>query len=253
MKTLGIIPARYASSRLPGKVLEKIGSKTMLQRVYERTLQAGLDQVVIATDDERVVSHVESFGAKVVNTSENLQSGTERCAEALRKLEVSYDVIVNVQGDEPFINPEQIRRLAASLQDADPHAAIATLTQPITDPDVLKSPNTVKVIQDQQGRAIYFSRFPIPYQQKTKLPDWVNQHAYFQHIGIYAYRASVLPELVKLPESTLEKAESLEQLRWLEHGYAIQLVHTDGKGIGVDTPEDLEAAREYLKQYPGEG
>lgn len=252
MKKVAIIPARYASSRLPGKVLEKIGNKTMLQWVYGRTSRAELDQVVIATDDDRVANHAHQIGAQVVMTGENLQTGTERCAEALNQLNDDFDVVINVQGDEPFIDPVQIRNVGTSFEASDASFSIATLIQPITDPDVLQSPNAVKVIKDQKGHAIYFSRFPIPYQQKTKLPDWVNQHPYFQHIGIYAYRASVLPDLVNLPESTLEKAESLEQLRWMEHGYAIHLVKTDGKGIGVDTSEDLEAAREYLRQNPGE-
>lgn len=249
MKTLGIIPARYASSRLPGKVLEKIGDKTMIQWVYERACKAGLDEVLIATDDDRVAEKAGDFGAKVVKTGTELVSGTERCAEALSKLTSDFDLVVNIQGDEPFIDPKQIQNLVTTLKNPENPSNIATLVQPISDSQILLSPNVVKAVEDQQGNALYFSRNAIPYQRNEAPEQWVKKHFYLQHIGIYAYKSKVLPELVKLPESTLEKAESLEQLRWMDHGYSIRLVHTQGKGIGVDTPEDLEAARTYFKQY----
>lgn len=230
-----IIPARYASTRFPGKPLVLIQGKPMIQHVYEKASQANADKVVVATDDERILNCVLSFGGRAVMTSPTLPSGTDRCGEAARLLKLgSDDVIVNVQGDEPFITKEVINLLISKFDN--PQVSIATLTTPITNPAEINDPNKVKLVFDKNDRAIYFSRYSIPYLRNK---EQVNQYTFYKHIGIYAYRHQTLQELIKLPESTLEKCEKLEQLRWIENGYSIYVSECQYNGIGIDTPEDL--------------
>ena len=244
MKKVGIIPARYQSSRFPGKVLAKIHGKSVLQRVYERAAKAGLDQVVIATDYNDIYNHVTEFGGEVVMTSTRHTTGTERCAEALTKLPEHYDIAVNIQGDEPFIAPEQISFLADSL--VGKGFSISTLIRPITDPDDLYSPDVVKVVKNRDNKAMLFSRTAIPYLRDVKLAQWINRYTFYCHLGIYAYKTDVLQSIVNLSHGILEQAESLEQLRWLEHGYTIHLIESKGTGIAIDTPEDLEKAKQQV-------
>jgi len=244
MKTAAIIPARYHSSRFPGKLLADIHGKTILQRVFEKAQAAGLDEVVVATDHEAILEHVSHFGGQAIMTATHHASGTERCAEALSQLSDAFDVIINLQGDEPFIAPEQIQHLREACQD--PQTKIATLMQRVSDPDDLYSPNVVKVIPNQKHEALLFSRTAIPYLRNVKLPQWTTSYDFYSHLGIYAYRSETLQAIVQLPESPLEQAESLEQLRWLDHGYAIKLLESGGTGIAIDTPEDLEKARQHV-------
>ncbi|MBW7845093.1 MAG: 3-deoxy-manno-octulosonate cytidylyltransferase [Bacteroidia bacterium] len=233
-KIVGIIPARYASSRFPGKPLIDIGGKSMIQRVYEQCLKTSiLNHVVVATDDERIARKVNEFGGNVVLTASHHQSGTDRCAEALSKLNNTYDVVINIQGDEPFINPKQIELLAEAF--LNPHTEIASLIKEITAEEEINNPNVVKAIFNKLDEAIYFSRSPIPYKRNKDFPTH-----YYKHIGIYAYRADVLPKLTQLKMGTLEQIESLEQLRWIENRLVIRLCKTDLETIAVDTPEDLE-------------
>lgn len=239
-RILGIIPARYASTRFPGKPLIDIGGKSMIQRVYEQCQKTSvLSDVMVATDDERIANHVKAFGGKVMMTAEHHQSGTDRCAEVLSKLMETCDVVINIQGDEPFINPKQIELLAAAFDE--PTVQIATLIKKIKDEEEVKNPNVVKAIANKHGEAIYFSRSPIPYRRNPGV-----QITYFKHVGIYAYRADVLPELTQLPLGLLEQAESLEQLRWVENGYKIGLRETDLETIAIDTPDDLERVLKML-------
>lgn len=236
-KILGIIPARYASTRFPGKPLADIGGKSMIHRVYEQAAKAScLHDVVVATDDIRIYDHVEDFGGKVVMTRDNHPSGTDRCHEALEKTGGEYDYVINVQGDEPFINPVQIDTLGSLL---DGKTELATLVKKITEPSRLHSPNVVKVVFDVNGMALYFTRSPIPYCRGAERPDWLAAAEYFMHVGIYAYRTDILEEITKLPAGTLELTESLEQLRWLQNGYRIRTAVTDIDSHGIDTPEDL--------------
>ena len=248
MKFIGIIPARYASTRFPAKPLALLGGKTVIQRVYEQV--AGiLDEAYVATDDERIEAAVKAFGGKVVMTSVNHKSGTDRCYEAFTKVGEGYDVIVNIQGDEPFIQPSQLEAIKACFDDD--KTQIATLVKPFTptdDFDALENVNSPKVVVDKQMNALYFSRSIIPYQRNADKCEWLQGHTYYKHIGLYAYRAEVLKEITSLPQSSLEKAESLEQLRWLENGYTIKVGITDVETIGIDTPEDLERAERFLKQ-----
>ncbi len=238
MTILGIIPARYASTRFPAKALANIGGKSMIQRVVEQARQAtSLSRVVVATDDERIRTHVAGFGGEVVMTSVHHQSGTDRCQEAVQQLGVSADYVVNIQGDEPFIQPAQIDLLTSVL---DGITELATLVKVIDDPQMLLSPNTAKVVLSATGNALYFSRHPIPYVRGQSVETWLTNHTYYKHIGLYAYRTDVLAQLTRLPPSSLERAESLEQLRWLENGYRIRTVTTDLDTHGIDTPEDLE-------------
>lgn len=238
-----IIPARYASTRFPGKPLVSIGGISMVERVYRQALQAvGEGRVWVATDDQRIAEHVSSFGA-VCMTGE-CASGTDRCAEAARRLGLSDGVIVNVQGDEPFVRPEQIRSLAELF--ADPEVQIASLRKPIDDQDMLVSVNTVKVVCDRFHNALYFSRWPIPYRRednRAALPD-------YRHLGVYAFRAQVLQQVAALPHGMLETAESLEQLRWLENGFRIRMAETHFQSPAVDVPEDLVHVENYLKTHP---
>lgn len=247
MKFIGIIPARYASSRFPGKPLAMIGDMTMIERVY-RQASKELDEVVVATDDERIRDAVSSFGGRAVMTSDKHRSGTDRCREAYANVGSDADVIINIQGDEPFIAPEQIAALKSCF--ADPEVQIATLARPF-DPargfEALFDPNTPKVIMDKDMNAIYFSRSIIPYVRNYDWKEWLQHAKYHTHVGLYAYRADTLDAITRLPQSPLELAESLEQLRWIENGYKIRVGITENPTIGIDTPDDLKAAIEYLK------
>jgi len=242
-KVLGIIPARYASTRFPGKPLALIRGKSMIMRVYERAKEcSSLSRVIVATDDQRIFSHVSESGGEVMMTSAEHRSGTERIGEAVNLIRAEepgsvYDLVVNIQGDEPLLNPLQIDEVLKCF--SDPSVQIGTLMKIITEKDELFNPNVVKLVTDRQGRALYFSRSPIPFLRGVPEQQWKDDHPYFKHIGIYAYRTEVLRELVSLPAATLELAESLEQLRWLEHGYRIQVEQTDTESVAVDTPEDL--------------
>jgi 3-deoxy-manno-octulosonate cytidylyltransferase (CMP-KDO synthetase) len=241
--SLGVIPARYASSRFPGKPLVIIDGKSMIMRVYEQALKcASLNKVIIATDNDLIYNHVKECGGEVMLTSASHVSGTSRIGEVVDHLfakgqENNFDVIVNIQGDEPFIDPLQID-LVVSLFSR-PEVEIGTLIREISFNEDIFNPNVVKVVVDSLGKALYFSRSPIPYLRGIKQEDWLNHHEYFRHIGLYAYRTEVLKSIVSLPESTLEKAESLEQLRWLYKGYIIHTAVTDIETIGIDVPEDL--------------
>lgn len=241
MRIAGIIPARYASTRFPGKPLAVIGGKSMIRRVYEQAMKAEvLKKIVVATDDQRIYDHVHSWNGNVVMTDENHPSGTDRCREAMEAAAPDFDYVINIQGDEPFINPDQIKLLANLL---DGETELATLIKAIEDPADIVNPNVVKVVKGGD-KALYFSRSPIPHFRNTSIEKWIQNHIYFRHIGIYAYRADVLKEITRLPPSELEKAESLEQLRWLENGFSIKVAETSFNSIGIDTPEDLEKAVE---------
>lgn len=239
---IGIIPARYASTRFPGKPLADIRGKSMIRRVYEKAAGCLVD-LVVATDDERIRQHVEDFGGHVVMTSVDHCSGTDRCAEALGRVEEKqkrkFDVVINIQGDEPFISTGQIELLKNCFDRKD--TQIATLIRKIREEEIVDDPNKPKVVTDKEGFALYFSRFPVPYLREIP-SDRLSAHSYYQHIGLYAYRSEVLKEIAALPQSSLEKAESLEQLRWLEEGYKIKTAITDEINFGIDTPGDLEEA-----------
>ncbi|MDR1757195.1 MAG: 3-deoxy-manno-octulosonate cytidylyltransferase [Culturomica sp.] len=246
MHPLILIPARYASTRFPGKPLAELAGKPMIRHVAERASEAYPD-VYVATDDERILRAVQAFGGKAVMTAASHASGTDRCFEAYRSVAAetgaSYDVVVNVQGDEPFVRPEQIRSLVNCF--ARPEIQIATLAARITRQEDITDPNKVKVVFSEQGRALYFSRSPIPCCRGAEISDWLERADYYKHIGMYAYRPEVLREITSLPCGKLEKAESLEQLRWLEHHYAIAVELTGYESIGIDTPADLEEARKW--------
>lgn len=246
MKFLGIIPARYASSRFPGKPLADMNGKPMIQRVYEQVANL-LDKVVVATDDQRIYDAVNRFGGNATMTSPAHQSGTDRCLEAYLNLQEKYDVVVNIQGDEPFIKASQIELLKNCFNDL--NTQIATLAKAFDQEDdfeVLFNPNTPKVLFDTNNYAIYFSRSVIPYIRGKHHTEWLKTTIYYKHIGIYAYRIDVLKKITALPPSTLEKAESLEQLRWIENGYRIKVGITPEETIGIDTPEDLEKALKIM-------
>lgn len=242
MNFIGIIPSRYGSTRFMGKPLADIGGKPMIQRVYEQASKA-MDEVWVATDDQRIMEAVQRFGGNVVMTSESHRSGTDRCAEAVLKVSEltgkNYDVIVNIQGDEPFMQPDQIELIMAGFKE-DPSTEIATLIQPILRNEEIFKPDMVKVVLDHRSNAIYFSRSPIPHQFGVDESKWIERFKFYGHIGLYAYRNDVLQKLSKLTESILEKSESLEQLRWLENGFHIKTQITHYDSFGIDTPEDLE-------------
>lgn len=245
MKILGVIPARYESTRFPGKVLADIQGKSMVQRVYEQAVKSKyLAKVVIATEDEKVVEHVKQFDGEVLLTRADHASGTDRCFEALQLQGEDYDYVVNIQGDEPFIDPRQIDELAVLL---DGTVELATLIKKITTNDELFNLGEVKTVFNKEMEALYFSRQPIPYFRNAAELDWLQQQDYFKHIGIYAYRTDILEQISNLPVSNLEKAESLEQLRWLENGLKIKLAYTDFESICIDTREDLEKVLTTLK------
>lgn len=248
MKFLGIIPARYASTRFPAKPLAMLGGKTVIQRVYEQ-VSGVMDDAYVATDDERIEAAVKAFGGKVVMTSVHHKSGTDRCYEAMTRIGGQFDVVVNIQGDEPFIQPSQLHSIQACFQD--PATQIATLVKSFTPQDglqALQNPNSPKVVLDKNRNALYFSRSVIPYLRGVDSAEWLSRHTYYKHIGLYAYRTEVLKEITALPQSSLELAESLEQLRWLENGYVIKAGITEVETIGIDTPQDLQRAEEFLKQ-----
>lgn len=247
VRALGIIPARYASTRLPGKPLVDLGGKSMIQRVVEQARRSSLSRVVVATDDERILEHVRDFGGEAVLTAHHHPSGTDRVFDAYQQLGVAVDCIINIQGDEPFIHPAQIDALVA-LFVPEKAPQLATLVKPVLTAEELFSPHLPKVVLDAAGYALYFSRHPLPYQRQALPDQWLTQHRYLRHIGLYAYRPDVLAAITKLPPSSLEQAESLEQLRWLENGYRILTAETELETIGIDTPEDVERARRHLAQ-----
>jgi 3-deoxy-manno-octulosonate cytidylyltransferase (CMP-KDO synthetase) len=239
MKILGVIPSRYGSTRFPGKPLVDIGGKPMIQRVYEQCKKAKfLSKVVVATDDDRIFEVVSSFGGEVIMTSSSHQSGTDRCNEVVNKIGADFDVVINIQGDEPFINPEQVDQLCDCFND--PKTEIATLIKPITSEEELFNPNRPKVDIDQNNFAKMFSRDAIPSLPGIKKESWIKEHLFYKHIGIYGYKKSVLEKISVLPQSQLELKERLEQLRWLENGYAIKVATTSYEAIAIDCPEDLE-------------
>src|ERR1035437_7740946 len=243
LRFVGIIPARYASTRFPGKPLVDIDGKTMIQRVYDQVSKA-LNNVYVATDDKRIFDAVMSFGGKAIMTSDQHKSGTDRCFEAFSKLEEWFDVVINIQGDEPFIQPQQIAELQKCF--SEPDTQIATLAKKVTEKDgfeFLSNPNNPKLVINKQNEAMYFSRSVIPFRRGAESAEWLSLHAYLKHVGIYAYRADVLRELTQLEQSPLEIAESLEQLRWLENGFRIKVGYTDVETVGIDTPEDLEKVK----------
>lgn len=220
----------------------------MIQRVYEQVGKV-LDDVYVATDDDRIKNTVEGFGGKAIMTSPNHKSGTDRIEEAVEKIGGDFDVVINIQGDEPFIHESQIKELCACFDDAD--TQIATLGKPFTAEmgmEALENPNSPKIVVDNRGYAMYFSRSVIPYIRNTRREEWIGQFPYLKHIGLYAYRRDVLRQVTQLPQSSLEIAESLEQLRWLQNGYKIRVGLTDVETVGIDTPEDLQRAETYLNE-----
>ncbi|WP_207425303.1 3-deoxy-manno-octulosonate cytidylyltransferase [Pedobacter sp. SYSU D00535] len=238
MRILGVIPARFASTRFPGKPLIDIDGKSMIQRVYEQALKAEkLDEVVVATDDERILMHVREFGGRALLTADTHQSGTDRCAEVAQKLP-GFDIIINIQGDEPFINPKQIDLLCSCFAEAE--TALATLVKKINFEEELYNPNSPKVVLNKNSEAIYFSRATIPFVRGKEASDWLQSNIFYKHIGIYGYRIDTLLSITQLPVSLLEKTEALEQLRWIENGYRIKVAITDIETAAVDTPEDLK-------------
>jgi 3-deoxy-manno-octulosonate cytidylyltransferase (CMP-KDO synthetase) len=249
MNITGIIPARYASTRLPGKALKDIGGKSMIRHVYERSSEAGLlNQVVVATDHQDIVDEVLSFGGRVVMTSTDHTSGTDRCLEAMNSMPDKPDFVINIQGDEPFISPEQIDLLATLCHD---QAEIATLIQPITGEHDLFNPNVVKVVKNKLQEALYFSRATIPAHRDLPKEQWMTAATYYKHLGMYAYRSDILERIARLPTGALERSESLEQLRWLEEGFRIKVAETVIPTLGIDTLEDLEHARRLFAENYG--
>ena len=244
MKFIGIIPARYASTRFPGKPLAMLGGKTVIQRVYEQASSV-LEEAWVATDDERIFKAVEAFGGRVVMTRNDHKSGTDRIEEAAEKIGTDADVIINIQGDEPFIQPSQIETLKNLFENAD--TQIGTLGKRFESMAAAESPNSPKIVCDKRGFALYFSRSVIPFVRGCERTEWLKHFPYLKHLGLYAYRREVLKEVTQLPQSPLELAESLEQLRWLENGYRIRVGLTDVETVGIDTPEDLQRAEEFLK------
>lgn len=244
MKVIGIIPARYDSTRFPGKPLVDIAGMTMIQRVYNQVKHAAsLNEVVVATDDQRIFDHVKSFAGNVVMTSKDHQSGTDRCAEVINNIS-GFDIAINIQGDEPFIDPQQIDLLVSCFQR--PEVEIATLVRPINELADLENVNKPKVVLNQKNEALYFSRQPIPYMRGTDIKEWLSKETYYNHIGIYGFKVETLKDLAKLPISKLEKTESLEQLRWLDNGFRIQTAISTHINDAIDSPEDLQ---DILKKY----
>ncbi len=239
MKILGIIPSRYGSTRFPGKPLIEIDGKSMVQRVYEQAQKCEvLNEVVVATDDQRIFDHVLAFGGKAMMTSDEHQSGTDRCNEVVQKINKDYNIVINIQGDEPYINPEQIAQLCSCF--LDDKTEIATLIKKIDNDHDLFDENKVKVVTNKNHFALYFSRNSIPFLKGENKEKWRSQYTFYKHIGIYGYRTKVLSEITQLSVSKLEKAEGLEQLRWLENGYSIKTAITNLEAISIDSPEDLK-------------
>ena len=253
MNILGIIPARFASTRFPGKPLADINGKSMIQCVYEQAAKCrSLAEVVVATDDERIEKAVKKFKGNVVLTSARHESGTDRCFEALQKVVSGrksgkkniFDAVINIQGDEPFVHPKQIEKVAKCFSDK--NVQLATLVKKMDSIHELTNHNTIKVVVNKKNEALYFSRTAIPYYRGEDFSEWLKMHTYYKHIGIYGYRADILKEITRLERSSLEIAESLEQLRWLENGYTITVNHTELESHSIDTPEDLKNA---LKRF----
>ena len=244
MKFIGIIPARYASTRFPGKPLALLGGKPVIQHVYEK-VAAVLEAAYVATDDERIYDVVKSFGGQVVMTRTDHKSGTDRIEEAIEKIGGEWDVVVNVQGDEPFVAKSQLDTICHCFDD--PTTQIATLGKPFESMEAVQNPNSPKIVVDNMGFAMYFSRSVIPYVRGKEKSSWLTHYPFLKHLGIYAYRKDVLRQVTQLPQSSLEIAESLEQLRWLQNGFKIKVGTTDGETVGIDTPQDLERAEEFLK------
>ena len=243
MKFIGLIPARYASTRFPGKPLALLGGKPVIQCVYEQVASV-LDDACVATDDERIFDCVKNFGGKVVMTRTDHKSGTDRIEEAIEKIGGDYDVIVNIQGDEPFIQKSQIETVCRCFDDE--KTQIATLGKPFTDMDAVANPNSPKIVIDNNSFAMYFSRSIIPFVRGKEQAEWLQHYPFLKHLGIYAYRRDVLRQITQLPQSSLEIAESLEQLRWLQNGFKIKVGLTDVETVGIDTPDDLKRAEEFL-------
>ena len=250
MKVFGIIPARYASTRFPGKPLALLDGRSMIEWVYSRASKA-FDTVAVATDDERIAAEVRRFGGCVIMTSPDHRSGTDRCAEALALMQketgIKADVVVNVQGDEPFTDPAMLSQLAACF--GNESTQIATVVKTFDNTADLLNPNNVKAVMTTAGLAVYFSRSPVPYIRGYAQDEWLNQHTFYWHLGLYAYRADVLLRLTQLPPSPLEIAESLEQNRWLENGYYIHVIQTQCENISIDTPEDLTHAQKIVSKF----
>jgi 3-deoxy-manno-octulosonate cytidylyltransferase (CMP-KDO synthetase) len=244
MKFIGIIPARYASTRFPGKPLALLGGKPVIQHVYEK-VAAVLEAAYVATDDERIYDAVKSFGGQVVMTRTDHKSGTDRIEEAIEKIGGEWDVVVNVQGDEPFVAKSQLDTICHCFDD--PTTQIATLGKPFESMEAVQNPNSPKIVVDNMGFAMYFSRSVIPYVRGKEKSSWLTHYPFLKHLGIYAYRKDVLRQITQLPQSSLEIAESLEQLRWLQNGFKIKVGTTDVETVGIDTPQDLERAEEFLK------
>lgn len=244
MKFIGIIPARYASTRFPGKPLAMLGGRTVIQRVYEQ-VAAVLEEAYVATDDERIFKAVEEFGGRVVMTRQDHKSGTDRIEEAAEKIGTQADVIINIQGDEPFIQKSQIETLKKLFEN--PDTQIGTLGKRFDNIEAAANPNSPKIVTDKNGFALYFSRSIIPYIRGKEQTEWLQHFPFLKHLGLYAYRRDVLRQITQLPQSPLELAESLEQLRWLENGYRIRVGLTDVETVGIDTPEDLRRAEEFIK------
>jgi len=244
MKFIGIIPARFASTRFPGKPLAMLGDKPVIQHVYEK-VSAALEEAYVATDDTRIYDAVVAFGGKAVMTRSDHKSGTDRIEEAIEKIGGDWDVIVNVQGDEPFVAKSQLNTICHCFDDE--ATQIATLGKPFTSMDAVTNPNSPKIVVDNFGFAMYFSRSIIPFVRGKEQEEWLDNYPFLKHLGIYAYRKDVLRKITQLPQSSLEIAESLEQLRWLQNGYKIKVGKTDVETVGIDTPQDLEKAEAFLK------
>lgn len=245
MKILGVIPARYASTRFPAKPLVDLGGKSMIQRVYEQVKKSSrLHRIVVATDHPEIFQHVQDFKGDVCMTNESHVSGTDRCYEALQLQPKQFDYVINIQGDEPFIQPDQIDLLAEKLNG---QTEIATLVKAIDQQSVLFNPNVVKAVLNKEGQALYFSRSTIPHIRNTDVSLWLEKHVFYKHIGMYAYRTDILEKITRLDVSSLEKAESLEQLRWLENGFKITVAETFTETLGIDTPEDLLEALAQIR------
>jgi 3-deoxy-manno-octulosonate cytidylyltransferase (CMP-KDO synthetase) len=244
MKFIGIIPARYASTRFPGKPLAMLGGRTVIQRVYEQAA-AVLEEAYVATDDERIFKAVEEFGGRVIMTRQDHKSGTDRIEEAAEKIGTQADVIINIQGDEPFIQKSQIETLKSLFENSE--TQIGTLGKKFESIEAATNPNSPKIVTDKNGFALYFSRSVIPYIRGKEQAEWLQHFPFLKHLGLYAYRRDVLRQITQLPQSPLEMAESLEQLRWLENGYRIRVGLTDMETVGIDTPDDLRRAEEFLK------
>lgn len=245
MKFIAVIPARYSSSRFPGKPLAVLAGKPVIQRVYEQVTKV-LSEAWVATDDERIYNTVLDFGGKAVMTRQDHKSGTDRIEEAVEKIKTDADVIVNIQGDEPFIQPSQIETVCKQFDN--PSTQIATIGKPFTSMEAVENPNSPKIVTDVNGFALYFSRSVIPYVRGVEEKEWLSHFPFLKHLGIYAYRREVLREITRLPQSPWEKAESLEQLRWLQNGYRIRVGITNVETVGIDTPDDLRRAEEFLKK-----